>query len=397
MTNLFSRHAGAPSVLRAIHVLDHPSLRDTEDFLTHGTWPGRTTMAIRRVEPDIPLECCFLSHRVTEPTSFVRDGVVFNLFPAKLPSHGPPRAPAMLEHLRQASREGVIFHVHGYPTWLFREVARLGAPMVAQDHGRNPRNYEPKTPLHVPLQRFRRLLDERPLRHVDQFYYIGAEEGARLARLVGHERIRFQTMGVNVARFQPGDRRSAREKLALDPDARWLLYVGSDMPRKGADIAVESLEHLDADVRLALVGFATPDFQQTLEATIQRLGLRERVSFLGHLKDELLPDAYRAADLFVIPSRWEGTQMTVAVMEALATNVPVVASRAGASRELLNGYGIVTDELTPKAFADATRRALAQGFAASRDFASRSFGWDAIARATVADYRRIWKQHYGDA
>ena len=385
------------AVLRAIHVLDHPSLRDTEDFLTYGTWPGRTTMAIRRVDPDVALECCFLSHRVSQTVSFTRDNVTFHTFPATIPPRGPPRAPAMLEHLRDAARAGAIFHVHGYPTWLFREVARMGAPIVAQDHGRNPKNYEPRTPLHAPLQLARRLMDERPLRHVDQFYHIGVDEGERLARLVGRERIRFQTMGVDVARFQPGDRRSAREKLALDQDATWLLYVGSDMPRKGADIAVECLEHLDADVKLALVGFATPEFQQKLEATVERLGLRERVRFLGHLEDALLPDAYRAADLFVIPSRWEGTQMTVAVMEALATNVPVVASQAGATRELLNGYGIVVDELTPERFADGVRRAIADDFPPSRDFTTRTFGWDAIARATAEDYRRIWKKHYGDA
>jgi glycosyltransferase involved in cell wall biosynthesis len=341
-------------VLRAIHVSDGPALRDTPEHYARETWPGRTACAIRRVAPDIDLECWFMA-RGGEGRAFEQDGVRFRIFPSVAARGGLRWSAEMVRALRADAREGALLHAHGYPTRMFRAMAKVDAPLVAQDHGRDPHNYRARSALHAVYQRARRLLDERPLPRVDQFYVLTPEEGERVARFVGAERVRFQPMGIDVERFRPGDPHAARAALGLPGEGRLLLYVGNDMLRKGADLAIEALPQVN-DATLALVGRPGDAVLSRLAARARELGVEARVRFLGHVDDALLPEAYRAADLFVLPTRAEGTLVTVSVMEAVAR-----ALREGVSRS----------------------------FPPSRAFAAGRFGWGPIAEATARDYRRL--------
>jgi glycosyltransferase involved in cell wall biosynthesis len=71
----------------------------------------------------------------------------------------------------------------------------------------------------------------------------------------------------------------------------------------------------------------------------QRLGIRENVRFLGFRKD--MPEILKAADLFVLSSRWEGCPMVV--LEAMALGVPIVATGVGGVPELVldNETGLI--------------------------------------------------------
>ncbi|MBC7106270.1 MAG: glycosyltransferase, partial [Firmicutes bacterium] len=72
-----------------------------------------------------------------------------------------------------------------------------------------------------------------------------------------------------------------------------------------------------------------------LEAQARRLGLGRRVLFLGHCQD--VPRALAALDLFVLPSRHEACSL--ALLEALAAGLPVVASRTGGNAEVIGESG----------------------------------------------------------
>ena len=110
-----------------------------------------------------------------------------------------------------------------------------------------------------------------------------------------------------------------------------LLAVGSVVPRKGYDVLIAALARLpDLPWRLAIAGdrercSATA---RQLDADIAQHGLAERISFLGAVAPERLMALYAAADLFVLPSRFEGYGMAYA--EAIAHGVPVVGTTAGA-------------------------------------------------------------------
>ena len=110
-----------------------------------------------------------------------------------------------------------------------------------------------------------------------------------------------------------------------------LLAVGSVIPRKGYDVLVAALARLrHLPWRLVIAGDCgrSPQTSRQLRAEIARLGLTDRISLLGAVASEQMSPLYASADLFVLPSRFEGYGMAYA--EAIAHGVPVIGTTAGA-------------------------------------------------------------------
>jgi glycosyltransferase involved in cell wall biosynthesis len=110
-----------------------------------------------------------------------------------------------------------------------------------------------------------------------------------------------------------------------------LLAVGSVIPRKGYDVLVAALARLrHLPWRLVIAGDCgrSPQTSRRLMAEIARLGLTDRISLLGAVMPEQMSPLYASADLFVLPSRFEGYGM--AYTEAIAHGVPVIGTTAGA-------------------------------------------------------------------
>ena len=110
-----------------------------------------------------------------------------------------------------------------------------------------------------------------------------------------------------------------------------LLCVASLTPRKGHDLLLRALAGLTTyPWHLACIGSAglDPAWARELFGWRDAWGLAERVSFLGPLAAEDLGRHYASADLFVLPSRFEGYGMVCA--EALAYGLPILSTRAGA-------------------------------------------------------------------
>lgn len=108
-----------------------------------------------------------------------------------------------------------------------------------------------------------------------------------------------------------------------------LLTLASLTPRKGHDVLLQALAEL-TDLRWRARWVGSPDLDtvwaSALVDSAQRLGLSQRITFVGTVA---ATDAELAqADLFVLPSRFEGYGMVFA--EALAAGLPIIAARAGA-------------------------------------------------------------------
>ncbi|WP_037545921.1 glycosyltransferase family 4 protein [Stappia stellulata] len=113
-----------------------------------------------------------------------------------------------------------------------------------------------------------------------------------------------------------------------------LLSVGSLIPRKDHATLLDALSRLgDRDLRLDIAGSAAldPDHAGEIRALIARLGLEDKVTLHGALPREALDALYRAADLFVLTTLYEGYGM--AFVEAMAHGLPVVATGDGAVRD----------------------------------------------------------------
>lgn len=165
-----------------------------------------------------------------------------------------------------------------------------------------------------------------------------------------------------------------------------VLFVGA-FARKGLDTAIEALALMRTWAVLRAVGGGpTKAFARLAE----RRGVRERVRFEAPTRD--IAAAFRSADAFVFPSRYDPFGMVVA--EALACGVPVVTSRvAGASELVRDGVnGVVVAEATDAAgFAaglDTVLRDRAR-MSAAAPAAVAGLDWGAIAERTLAVYRTL--------
>jgi phosphatidylinositol alpha-1,6-mannosyltransferase len=138
-------------------------------------------------------------------------------------------------------------------------------------------------------------------------------------------------------RFAPGPRRAElAERLGLR-GRRTLLTVGrlaAAERYKGHERVIRALAQLPPDVGYLVVGDG--DDRARLEALAREQGVATRVVFTGHVAHGELPDFYRLADAFVMPSSGEG--FGIAYLEAAACALPVLGSReAGAVDALADG------------------------------------------------------------
>lgn len=158
--------------------------------------------------------------------------------------------------------------------------------------------------------------------------------------------------GVDLDRFRPGP-----------PPARGplrLLAVGRLVEKKGFDVLVEALRHVDVPVRLRIVGEGPQ--RDRLARAISAAGLQTVVDLRGALSHAELPDEYAAADVVVAPSLTdaEGDRdgLPNVVLEAMASGRPVVAGDAGAvSSGVVDG---VTGLLVPPGESAALASAIAR-------------------------------------
>jgi glycosyltransferase involved in cell wall biosynthesis len=122
-----------------------------------------------------------------------------------------------------------------------------------------------------------------------------------------------------------------------------ILYVGSEQPRKNVTTVLEAFRRLRAVYPTAqLIKVGRPGHPRWREATMARaagLGLRVGADLviLEDIDDDDLAHTYRAADLFVSASSYEGFGLPV--LEAMAVGTPVVISDCGAHPEVTAGHG----------------------------------------------------------
>ena len=172
---------------------------------------------------------------------------------------------------------------------------------------------------------------------------------------------RVQTIGngIDLAKFRPMPRADARRLLGLPLDALVLVTVGTLVERKGFHRVIELMPRLlSATPRLhyLVIGGAGPegDNAEDLRSLVARLGLQERVHFLGPMPPQALHMPLSAADLFVLPSRYEGWANVL--LEAMACGLPVVATDVGGNAQVVANASL--GRIVPFGDADALVSAL---------------------------------------
>lgn len=157
----------------------------------------------------------------------------------------------------------------------------------------------------------------------------------------------------------PAADHARRDRDADIPRRLRLLCVATLAPRKGHELLLHALAALEPAQRprLDCLGSTTrdPAHAAHLQALAQRLGLADDVRFLGECAAPQVAAAFAAADLFVLPSWYEGYGMAVA--EAIACGLPVVATAVGAAPRVVGDEaGLLVPPGDQPAFTAALRR-----------------------------------------
>ncbi|WP_296951607.1 glycosyltransferase family 4 protein [uncultured Massilia sp.] len=191
--------------------------------------------------------------------------------------------------------------------------------------------------------------------------------------------------GVDLQRFQPMDRQAARASLGIDGFT--VVSVGVLDPRKAHDLTIGALA-LMPDVKLLIAGIG-PE-RKRLEAQAERLGVADRVTFLGAVAQTELKHYYNAADAMILASSREGWANVL--LESMACGTPVVASNVWGTPEVVAApeAGVLMRERTSPGIAEALGRLRANypDHAATRRYAE-GFSWDATTEGQLQLFGRI--------
>jgi glycosyltransferase involved in cell wall biosynthesis len=189
---------------------------------------------------------------------------------------------------------------------------------------------------------------------------------ASFTRVHSSDAVRVVYAPVDLKRFDPAeiDPAVARARLGLESTTLVLAVIAQITPWKGQNDAIRILELLKRsklDARLLLVGspkfvsgatrYDNRAYARELEQLTESLGLGEDVQFLGERDD--IPEILRAVDVLLVPS-WE-EPFGLAIIEAMAMQVPVAATNVGGPVEIVRPHedGLLLPPRAPETWAAA--------------------------------------------
>jgi glycosyltransferase involved in cell wall biosynthesis len=247
-------------------------------------------------------------------------------------------APEMKTRLKILLREvdAVVIHSHyQYAGWLAGTLARRRKiPYVVYTHGSLKRD-SLKASRQIPKKLYLSLLESRNFRQAKALVFNAEEE---------LENSLFADKGVVIPNaISPGDfatlpeRGQIRGQLPQLDQKQVFLFLGRvDILQKGVDILLQAFARHHAESPNSFLVIAGPsegrDISEVQEMVV-RLNLRDHVLFTGLLDNTAKKKWLRDADVFVMPSRYEG--LSISLLEAMASGLPVILSRkAGLHRQV---------------------------------------------------------------
>ena len=284
--------------------------------------------------------------------------------------------------------------IYFFPNYVGAPLLRSTCVPVIYDLSflRHPESHRAKDHLYL-----RRYLP-RTLRRASRIVVISEtiKRELREAFPIADEKIAVIPPAVDHAAFRPDippeARAAVRAKYGLT--GPYLFSLSTLEPRKNFPGLMEAYALLPADIRNGfplVVAGAEGWKNEALFAAIKRLGLEDRVKFLGYIPDADRAPLMREADLFVLPSLYEGFGMPV--LEAMACGTPVVTTERGAIPEVGGDAVVYADPLDPGSIAREMTAVLAdpvlrRRLAAAGPLRAAGFRWVESARRLADVFER---------
>lgn len=189
--------------------------------------------------------------------------------------------------------------------------------------------------------RTRKWIEKKALKSCEEIIVLSqfTQDKLREVYQVDHEQVSIVPGGIDLVKFQPAvDKQQIRRKLNLPDDKVILFTVRNLVPRMGLENLIKALKIVveeAPDVHLVIGGQGP--LKQDLKILAKNLGLDDCVSFTGFIPEPLLPDYYRMADLFVLPTR-ELEGFGLVTLEAMASGIPVLGTPVGGTKEIIGKF-----------------------------------------------------------
>jgi glycosyltransferase involved in cell wall biosynthesis len=191
--------------------------------------------------------------------------------------------------------------------------------------------------------------------------------------------------GIDGDRFQPTGQRD--DRIVGSPS---ILFVGRLVTGKRPLVVVDAFERIleqYPDAHLTICGDGP--LADAVMQSVADSGIDDAVTHLGHVDYDRMPAIYRGADCLVLPSRSEGFPRTV--LEAMASDVPVVTSDLEQLRSVVDGAGEVTTTISPNAVATSIECVLDRrdAYDPRGVFEQHPFEWSRTVEETTAVLRGL--------
>lgn len=261
----------------------------------------------------------------------------------------------------------------------------------------------------IPMIATTRLSTEKAvLESADRIVATSPQEREHMRTLVSQKgKIDIVPCGTDISHFGSISRVKAREKLAIDPDTRVILYVGRFDKRKGIETLVRAVGQCQIrknnKLKLIIGGGFRPGHSDGQEYDrivdiVNELGLNDITIFPGRLSREILPTYYTAADIAVVPSHYE--PFGLVTIEAMGCGTPVIGSDVGGLQFTIKSEetGLLCPPKDDAAFAAAIDRILSQPEwrnkigTNARKRVEEMFSWDGVASQLSNLYVELIKQ-----
>jgi len=289
-------------------------------------------------------------------------------------------------HYRRMIRQGGYDLVHaffGFPTALLCWPTKRKLPYIISLRGSDVPGYNVRLGIDYVILApvFRRIWKSASL-------VIANSRGlAQLAgRFMPELDISVINNGVYMDKFYP------RKETVLHQPIR-VLTVGRLISRKRIDLlikAVAAAKTIGLDIELSIAGDG--NLTNELKKLTAKIDVSSRVKFLGRIPAEDMPQVYRENNMFLMSSLHEG--MSNAMLEAMASSLPIITTRCEGVEELVKNNGIIVDKNDALSIAGEIKtlsenRQLYQQMSAAARKRAENFTWTAVANKYLDCYRTV--------
>ncbi|MFW6121191.1 MAG: glycosyltransferase family 4 protein, partial [Petrotogales bacterium] len=245
--------------------------------------------------------------------------------------------------------------------------------------------------------RFFRSLKYRGLREADAIIAISDRTKEDLINYfrIPESKVYRVYQGVDLkSRWSDDDLDSLVFKFDLPRDKRYILFVGTEIPRKNFKTVIKSFARVMRtvkDIHLIKVGKGRYSYSKHYKL-IKNLGLEKNITFIEHVNNLDLEGLYNLSELFVFPSLYEGFGLPP--LEAMACGTPVVTSNTSSLPEVVGDAGIMVNPYDVDELAESMERVLESENLQEELIRkglerAEQFSWERTAKETLKVYMDV--------